>query len=274
VEGDSGGDGFGSKGAGVFLFIEEFDSAYPNGIVIEIEFLGVIEGVTDLDAVTDIGRGDLIEVALEADGGIVVDDALVAQEKDLIQFALRESADGNAPSGEGVAIDGALIDAGMYFMVIILLEPDAEGVIEIIEADPILDRGEEAVPDGPKKSFHFSPGRAVVGFRMDEGDACQGAATGEEIGRETGAIIHIEAFGDAVGEEGFLQDEAESADGLRSTEAVSYYHTGVIIEDGTEDGLGYTSWGFDLGSVHEVADPQVVDMIDLEGLTDIASFFG
>jgi hypothetical protein len=121
VKGDGIGDGFGSKGAGVFRFIHEFDPAHPNGIVIEIKLLGVIDGVADFDALTDIGRGDLIEIALEADGGIIIDDALMADEEDLIQFALGEPADGHPGSGETVAVDGPLIDAAMYFMEVVLL---------------------------------------------------------------------------------------------------------------------------------------------------------
>ena len=40
-------------------------------LVIEIEFLGIIDGVAEFDFLADIGGGDLVEGALEADGGIV-----------------------------------------------------------------------------------------------------------------------------------------------------------------------------------------------------------
>ena len=104
--------------------------------------------------------------------------------------------------------------------------------------DSLLYPREEAFPDGPEIAFHFAAGGAVVGFGVDEGDATHGAASGKQIGGETWAIVHIEALGDAVGEEGLLEDEGQDADGLGSGEGMAHHHAGVIIEDGAEDGFG------------------------------------
>ena len=82
-----------SKGAGILLFIEQLDPAHPNAIVIEVELFRIIDGVADLDALTDIGGGDLIERTFEADGGVVIDDPFVADEKDFIEFLPGEPAD-------------------------------------------------------------------------------------------------------------------------------------------------------------------------------------
>jgi hypothetical protein len=51
--------------------------------------------VSDFDALADKGWGYLIDGAFEADGGIVVDDAFVAQEEDLIEFSFGQSGDGD-----------------------------------------------------------------------------------------------------------------------------------------------------------------------------------
>jgi hypothetical protein len=60
VKGELGVDLLGPEGTGVFLFIHQFDSAHPHITVIEVKVLGVVDGVSDLDSVSDIGRGYLI----------------------------------------------------------------------------------------------------------------------------------------------------------------------------------------------------------------------
>jgi hypothetical protein len=79
-----GQDLLGSEGAGILLFIEQPDFTHPDTVVIEIEFLGGIDGVADLDPLTDIGGGDLVERTFKANRGIVIDDPFVADEKDFI----------------------------------------------------------------------------------------------------------------------------------------------------------------------------------------------
>ena len=134
MEGEIGGDFLGPEGAGVFLFVQELDPAHPDAIVVEVEFLGVIDGVTELDLLADIGRGDFIERAFEADGGIVIDDAFVTDEEDLIEFGFGESSDIDPGEGGIVAVDGSLPDAAVELVVVIVLEPEPEGLIELLEA--------------------------------------------------------------------------------------------------------------------------------------------
>ena len=57
MKGQMGRDLLGPEGAGIFLFVEELDPAHPNTVVIEVELLGVIDGVADLDPLADIGGG-------------------------------------------------------------------------------------------------------------------------------------------------------------------------------------------------------------------------
>jgi hypothetical protein len=84
VKGQMGRDLLGSKGPGILLFIEQSDLPYTNAVVIEVELFGGIDGVADLDALTDIGGRDLVERTLEANGSIVIDDPFVTDEKDFI----------------------------------------------------------------------------------------------------------------------------------------------------------------------------------------------
>ena len=72
---------------------------------------------------------------------------------------------------------------------------------------------------------------------MDQRDAGHGAAFGQKLGGETGAVIHIESFGDAIGQEGLLEHNGQRADGLRSTEGMPDHHAGVIIDEGAKDGF-------------------------------------
>jgi len=63
VEGKGVGDGPGLEDAGVFLFVQEPDPAHAYAVVVEVELCGVVDGMTALDLLTDIGKGDLIEGA-------------------------------------------------------------------------------------------------------------------------------------------------------------------------------------------------------------------
>jgi hypothetical protein len=271
VEGELGGDGFGSEGAGVFFFIEQLDCAHAAPIVIEVEGIRVIDGVSDFDALADIGWGYFIEGAFEADGGIVVDYAFVAQEEDLIEFSFGQSGDGDAGNGGVVAVDGSLIDAGVDLVVVVVPEPKPEGLVDLFEGDVFMEATEEAFSDGSKEAFDFSSGGAVIRSGVDEGDSSKGTASGEQVGGEAWAVIDIETLGDAVGEESLFEDEGEGADGLGGAEGVADDHAGVIIEDGAEDGLGRAVSDPDLGAVHEVCDPQVVDVFNFVGFSDVGS---
>jgi hypothetical protein len=49
--------------------------------------------MTKLDFLADISRRDLIERALKTEGGIVIDEPFMADQKDLIEFGLGEPAE-------------------------------------------------------------------------------------------------------------------------------------------------------------------------------------
>jgi molybdopterin biosynthesis enzyme MoaB len=123
VKGELGGDLLRPEGTGVFFFIHQFDSSHPHITVIEVKVLGVVDGVSDLDSVSDIGRGDLIKATFEADGGIVIDYSFIADEEDLIQLRLGESSDGHSVDRGIVAIHRSFSDAGMQLVVVVVLEP-------------------------------------------------------------------------------------------------------------------------------------------------------
>ena len=46
MEREGGGDALGAEGAGVFFFVQELDFAHPHGVVVEVELLGVVDGMT------------------------------------------------------------------------------------------------------------------------------------------------------------------------------------------------------------------------------------
>ena len=82
MKGQMGRDLLGPEGAGIFLFVEKLDPADPNAIIIEVELFGLIDRMADFDPLADIGGGDFVERTFEADGGIVIDDPFMADEKD------------------------------------------------------------------------------------------------------------------------------------------------------------------------------------------------
>jgi hypothetical protein len=197
----------GSEDAGIFLFIEQPDFAYSNAVIIEIELFGGIDGMSDLDPLTDVGGGDFVEGAFEADGGVVIDDPFVAQEKDFIQFLSGEPSDQDVAHGGLITVDGSFLDAGVEFMVIIVLEPEGEGLVEFIESHCLLQTREEPFPGRPEEAFHLSAGGAVIGFGMDQGDTGLGAASGQQIRGEGRRIIAVKTLTKAVGQEGLLEDD-------------------------------------------------------------------
>jgi hypothetical protein len=54
---------------------------------------------------------------------------------------------------------------------------------------------------------------------------------------------------------------------------MTHDESGVVVDDGAQDGLGgAVVLGEDPGSVHEVADPEVVDVFHLVGLSEVGAF--
>jgi hypothetical protein len=135
VKRDAGGDGFGFEGAGVFPFIHEIDPSHPQAIVIEKEFLRVVDGVSDLDSLSDISRGDFINAPFKTDSGVVIDHAFMADEKDLVQFGLGKSPNGYSFNRDVIPIDGPFSDTGVQLVMILIIEPKPEGLIEFVQAD-------------------------------------------------------------------------------------------------------------------------------------------
>jgi len=263
------GDWLGPEGAGILLFVKQLDSAYSKAVVIEVELFGVIDGVADLDALTDIGGGDLVERTFEADGGVVIDHPFVADEEDLVELGPGESADQRPAHRAVIAVDRSFPDAGVKFMVIVLLEPESKSFVDLFQGDAFLDAREEPFTDGSKQTFYLSAGRAIIGLRVDEGDAGLGTASSQQIGGETRTVIDVKALWDAIGQKCFLEDDREGADRLGGAEGMAHHHAGVVIEDGTEDGLGRAIRGADLGAMHEIRDPEIVDVIHFVGLAHI-----
>ena len=95
--------------------------------------------MAEFDALADIGGGDFVERTLEADGGIVIDHPFVADEEDLIEFGPGQPSDENPTHGGVITVDGSLVDTGVELMVIILVEPEAEGFIEFVPGQALLE---------------------------------------------------------------------------------------------------------------------------------------
>ena len=55
---------------------------------------------------------------------------------------------------------------------------------------------------------------------------------------------------------------------------MTHQHAGRIVEDDAQDGFGRAVVRADGRSVHEVADPQVIDIVHLEDIGDVDAFCG
>ena len=171
----------GPEGAGIFSFIQELDFAYTYAVIIKKKFPVVVHRVPQFNLLPDIGGRNFIEITLETDRGIVIDHSFMADEEYLVQFGFGEPADIYVGQGGIVPLHGSLPDAGMELVVIIFIDPEMESLIELRDACDVPDRGKETLPDGSKKPFHLSTRWAIKGLRMDQGDAGQGSAFGQQI---------------------------------------------------------------------------------------------
>jgi len=61
MEGQLGRDLLRSERAGILPFVQQFDSTDSDPVVIEVEFLGFLDGVADFDALADVSSGDFVE---------------------------------------------------------------------------------------------------------------------------------------------------------------------------------------------------------------------
>src|SRR5208283_2851780 len=98
--------------------------------------------MADFNPLADIGGGDFIEGSLEADGGIVIDHPFVADEEDLIELAPGQPSDEHPAYGGIIAVEGSVLDAGVKFMVIIVLKPESEGFIQFLQGEALLENRE------------------------------------------------------------------------------------------------------------------------------------
>ncbi len=113
----------GAKDAGVFFGVDQVQVADPYTVVIEPELSEVIHGMAYLDSLAYIGGRDFVNVALEGDGGVVVRDSFVTNQKDLVQLGLGQPADVCLGDRSMVPIDGARIDALVMFVVVVFFQP-------------------------------------------------------------------------------------------------------------------------------------------------------
>jgi hypothetical protein len=257
------------EGASILLPIKQPDLTNPNTVVIEIELLGGIDRVADLDPLTDIGGGDFIERTFEANGSIVIDDPFVADKKDFIELFSGEPSDQDPTHGGVITVDRSLLNPGVKFMVIIVLKPERKGFVQFLQGKTLLETREEPFTNTAEESLDFPTRGTVIGFGMDQGDPGLGTASRQEVGGEGRRVITIKTLANAVGQEGFLENDGQGADRLGATEGMTDYHTGVVIEDGTENGLGRAVPDANLRTMHEIRDPEIVDVIHFVGLSHI-----
>ena len=80
---------------GILSFVNEPELSHADIRIIQIQVPVVVNRVTDLDTLADVSRRDFIDPAFKADGGIVVDDPFISDQKDFIQLGFGRTANVN-----------------------------------------------------------------------------------------------------------------------------------------------------------------------------------
>lgn len=80
------------------------------------------------------------------------------------------------------------------------------------------------------------------------------------LGRKGRAVIAIEPLAEAEGGQGVAEGVQQLGGVLTTGEAPSGEDAGVVVDDPAEDRLAFGGANPDQGSMHEVADPEVVGM--------------
>ena len=62
-------------------------------------------------------------------------------------------------------------------MVVVILEPESEGFVKLLQGHPLLESREEPFSNGPKQTLHLSSRGTVIRFGVDEGDPGLGTAS-------------------------------------------------------------------------------------------------
>ncbi len=103
----------GLKSPCVLTFINEFETANPDILIIKIQFLVRVYWMTNVNTLPDIGGGNFKNIPLKTDGGIIVDDPLIPGKKYFIQFRLGRPGDIGMADRPVVTVNGTFVYAGM-----------------------------------------------------------------------------------------------------------------------------------------------------------------
>ena len=164
------------------------------------------EAVAQRDGLTDQRGVDLEDDAVEADGAIVLDLALLLEEKERGQILCGER-DVVGGAGPLLARRGVL-QAAMRRVEILVLNPGPEALIERVEGARVgLEQGrQELEADGPKPALELPLSLRREGAGVDERHAEFGAREGEMARAIRAAVVDIEALGNAAAQDRPLED--------------------------------------------------------------------
>jgi hypothetical protein len=142
------------------------------GFVLATHFhiLRLILVVEEQDPFADQGNGRFIESAVEGDGAVVAHPAPGMLAK-MVSELLWGGSEAFHVGSE--AFKRALSGGGMFSVVICLIEPQIESLVELIKG-VAPKPGQELSSYGAKKSFDFSAALRLAGSAMHQGNAQRG----------------------------------------------------------------------------------------------------
>ena len=109
------------------------------------------------DGLAHEGRVDLVDDTVQADRAVVLDPALLFEEKQLVEVALR-GYEADVVGRHHPAIEGCdAVEPAMRAHVVLALDPGPQAPVERVEALEIarLKQREELKPDGPEPPLDF-----------------------------------------------------------------------------------------------------------------------
>jgi len=128
----------------------------------------------------------------------------------------------------------------------------------------VLESREEPEANGSEEPLDLSAGGRIEGFAVEQSAADASAGFGGVASGEGGPVIAVEAFGDAVSSDGVAEGVEKIRSVLGERESGAGRESAVVVEDSAEDGPAFSVLGFDVWTMHEVGDPEVVGVRHLE----------
>ena len=229
---------------------------------------GDVEGVVaQLDPLAAQVSGNRVAIAVEGNGGRLVDFALGAVEESLAQL-LRV---GGAGGGSGVLADPferGLTGLGVEFAVVYDLDPGQQGFVELGKGGNggASEFGQKVGLNELEEAFDLAPPFGIVGGAEDTLDAESGTDGIQMLGNVYLGPVHVDGQRAAVAQDSAFEAILHTGKLFVPVELSVRDEAGVIVEEGKEEGLALP---VGVGRIEEV---RAVHSVPLPQIAKVSAF--